>query len=866
MKKIIMGLLCLLFVGQSVYSQCVPALPTTVLNKDWKWWILNPNDPDYLKTWSYQYQTNCKLVLCPWLESVSTKLVNIIATNDFLPANGWELLDKNLGASISVGKFPYFVLYNRNSGILRVFAYNRTLDGKSAKSVGVSLAMVPKQSPLSKRETSLISMYEPAASSAQYYQDNTVIKNTSATVLSEVRSDEAWVVVDFNMGFEPNTDASVFNDNFITIDLVSIEEATISLQGSMVGTTTSYNDFKGSLALPGTLEDIYNDMDVAGLTTNSTVNGVAAKKIDLSSLQDNLSKYKDKLSNLEKAEDNVINISKKSGEIIDKYLRDGVGINQYVDGAILATAMKTYNVTKEGSGFRKFASTVSNVAKFGGPILEFAGTIVGFLASKEDVEQPIVNKQVFTPTISRSYLKLTGTITSTLAKQRISLIVPGSNISTGSYNQSFIDLNSSLYNCPLGIYTLKKTPTVNVQSYKAPLDNYYGSESTVCYLRPTPYGNVAGCEPTTGGYSAPPVYYNMKRVTINNSIEQILNTSSGMELVDTKVALAVKYKVVSSYDNITYRSVTTKFNDDYVGDFDYRDNSGLGVYGKIRKRGINFFYNRILMGELEIAKFDGTNTDPDITLRTPYVSLSCMQGLYIDVPEEYEVVLRVFAVLKKKGTDSENTTPFVFLKDYSLKSTSLSTINNMAASELSLVESQTVSSLNFYPNQSPSFSGLNTRDVIVESEQTVNSITLSSFGTVILKPGTKIKSGKEFRAYITPKYILPLCTTIVPTPVYTTSTLCQSSIKYNNNSYRIGDEEQSSIQQIKDLQNHIIHPNPVTSGNLNFGRKVNNYTLMNSTGAVMQQGTNAEKLDVTGLSKGLYMLKLDGKIEKVIVE
>jgi len=63
-----------------------------------------------------------------------------------------------------------------------------------------------------------------------------------------------------------------------------------------------------------------------------------------------------------------------------------------------------------------------------------------------------------------------------------------------------------------------------------------------------------------------------------------------------------------------------------------------------------------------------------------------------------------------------------------------------------------------------------------------------------------------------------------------------------------------------------IYPNPISNGYLKFGGTASTYSLINSSGHQVLQGRNTDQLDVTGLSKGLYLLKLDDKVEKVIVE
>lgn len=144
-------------------------------------------------------------------------------------------------------------------------------------------------------------------------------------------------------------------------------------------------------------------------------------------------------------------------------------------------------------------------------------------------------------------------------------------------------------------------------------------------------------------------------------------------------------------------------------------------------------------------------------------------------------------------------------------------------------------------------------NVVASSDVLTNeTVVMRATNSIVLKPsvtgtgGFVAKHGSEFVAQI-------------------------GNCSLNNVSYRKGDDEDNlPYAAIKSPESEYmlykIFPNPITSGNLNFGRTVNNYTLMNSTGVVMQQGANSEKLDVTGLSKGMYMLKLDDKIEKVIVE
>lgn len=63
------------------------------------------------------------------------------------------------------------------------------------------------------------------------------------------------------------------------------------------------------------------------------------------------------------------------------------------------------------------------------------------------------------------------------------------------------------------------------------------------------------------------------------------------------------------------------------------------------------------------------------------------------------------------------------------------------------------------------------------------------------------------------------------------------------------------------------YPNPISKNEkLNFGKTVVNYMIKSLTGNIMQTGKNTNETDVLNFPKGIYILDLDGKIEKVIVE
>ncbi len=63
-----------------------------------------------------------------------------------------------------------------------------------------------------------------------------------------------------------------------------------------------------------------------------------------------------------------------------------------------------------------------------------------------------------------------------------------------------------------------------------------------------------------------------------------------------------------------------------------------------------------------------------------------------------------------------------------------------------------------------------------------------------------------------------------------------------------------------------IYPNPVSNGTLNFGREVVSFGIFDMTGKLMLHGFDTNQVNISTLSKGMYFIKLDGQVQKFIVQ
>ena len=77
--------------------------------------------------------------------------------------------------------------------------------------------------------------------------------------------------------------------------------------------------------------------------------------------------------------------------------------------------------------------------------------------------------------------------------------------------------------------------------------------------------------------------------------------------------------------------------------------------------------------------------------------------------------------------------------------------------------------------------------------------------------------------------------------------------------------EQSDFDAVAH-ESQLAYPNPVHGGTLYFGMMSSTFTLTSVSGLTVLSGTNTDQLHTEGLDKGLYILILDGQVQKIIIE
>jgi Secretion system C-terminal sorting domain len=168
---------------------------------------------------------------------------------DFQSFDGWEFLHAHLGTPLKGVKHPSFTLYNKHTGILRVFTNLTTA------TVG-QVALI-KVGNLGTKKTSLLSAYEDGESHAldQFHRNQL----TSPAVNNRnVQDAYRWVYADFKTVYDPCT--CTF-DTDLLFSVIIVDESSIDAQLSLLFNLNLEATLKGeSKVAMGTGKDVVSSI------------------------------------------------------------------------------------------------------------------------------------------------------------------------------------------------------------------------------------------------------------------------------------------------------------------------------------------------------------------------------------------------------------------------------------------------------------------------------------------------------------------------------------------------------------------------------------------------------------------------------
>ena len=289
------------------------------------------------------------------------------------------------------------------------------------------------------------------------------------------------------------------------------------------------------------------------------------------------------------------------------------------------------NSTKDINGsspkfLQKYKSTVdnlSNVAQVFSAAVGVSSGVGAVLGFFKLVTGTFDDQNSTKPSAIIQYINLEGTMDIQKSLGGNTLKIPGVN------GAKFPPVAWNPYNCPIGYFNMKKTPTMKeVKPYEK-----YGCLPSGLW--------IANRQDYLSGYEG-----KYKKYKMNENIELVLNEIDGMQLIDVHFAIVCKPTGTGN------RAYSVK--DQYISRYRHYNLLGQGVNVSVP----NPVYKELNNGRFIIHKFDEVNDE--VIFGTPYIPMNQFKGVTFELPEDTDVKIRVVAKL----TSSHYDKPIVFQADY----------------------------------------------------------------------------------------------------------------------------------------------------------------------------------------------------------
>jgi len=399
--------------------------------------------------------------------------------SNFQPAEGWELLSVDMCLTVDQnGQFtsdknnhnmPYLVLYNRYSGTLRVLA--AFMDKGAQQNIKVTLNYLDKN-----QTAGLFGTYSSPANSL----DQNSIGSVSS--FSNYPGDKRFFYADFNISYDP---CVCKNPSAFKISFSTVTTSQITLYGRLMGMATPIGKENS------TATDWEMDESLGFLTGVYTSTGTSGTNAEAGMLT------------YEKASDAITDV-KKVAEKTDK-------------SEAIVTALEGFNTVVEAmaNGFDQYTdSKYKNHETYEdySTKLEALGMVTDF------VKEQVTPEGESSPSIIQGEMSIQGSVTfNEDVNNNIQLATPGSSGSINYpfyYNTSSTGTLYSLYNKPLGVFAMAKSPQM-----------YQYTQTTSPY---TPSGN------TISGYGYYKVAYRL-----GAPLQYIFNPDLNIDFTNTYVKGAI---------------------------------------------------------------------------------------------------------------------------------------------------------------------------------------------------------------------------------------------------------------------------------------------------------------------------------------
>lgn len=160
---------------------------------------------------------------------------------DFAPEDGWELLYRSFGTASQGVKTPFFVLYNKYNGTVRVFA-NIVNSGESAyTAAAIRFSYTrPSVSFEERRQTAILNQLGSTTFSMEQFQRDAVHFVPTDYLNNGVNNNYYWVYADFFALFDPCT-CGLQSDWYLEVGLINNIDINLTINGLIQHTMVDAN-------------------------------------------------------------------------------------------------------------------------------------------------------------------------------------------------------------------------------------------------------------------------------------------------------------------------------------------------------------------------------------------------------------------------------------------------------------------------------------------------------------------------------------------------------------------------------------------------------------------------------------------------
>ncbi|OJJ17564.1 hypothetical protein BKI52_27260 [marine bacterium AO1-C] len=687
-------------------------LPKTYASWDWK---LLPTDQNYCKTWVARTTSNgIQNMGAPWYQPGNSILTEIGSQEDYQPNDGWVIIKRDFGLLSAQVPNPYFILYNKFRGLMRVFVY--VMDENSYDGAIMTLEV---KNTSGTYQPGLASLASPKLMAADKFlsSNQNDLDNVGQLMLTSVTEygggGGQWVMGEFNPQFDPNFSNGNFTNSTFEIVVTGIQTNTITQEG-----TTEV------------LEKGYS-FTLQKKNTNT---------------QNQLQKFFAKSSKLTKD-------LKGQQKVFQNIAKNAKNVKDFANSkslSWLASSAGSVNALFGSSDASKIFKSITSTVGVVDGIFSTIGTIVG-LFTKDKKKTSSSKVETFSTNRSSGTIKLNGTIEGRRVVDQFTVKIPGTPHVGASVNEPY-------YDCPLGLVNLKTTPVLD--------SNFHSREiSQIGKLQSIPIGQG-------GGVIIPESQYtNFVSYKGNKDLEVTHNAGAGLEVISAQVAIVGQVRRVLKSEipdpnnpGETIKAYGAAYNLFLASDYTESplSNSNQKFYDLV------FNYPEF---QLSGNRYLVTNIDPDSgfhVFQTKFVDIGCFKDLSFNVPAETDVHIRLKVVLKDINDTEDDYSSILYIQDYrvdvvnktatpltQVSITQLPPYDNLTTLPAIGLEVKQVIDLNNQTFTSPSDNGanplalttLNVENVVINNVNN-GEITFRSNQEIIIKPGFDVTLGSTFRAKI----------------------------------------------------------------------------------------------------------------------